>query len=484
MSKKIRIRFSGLAALGTPNKQMIETMSGYSLFQDGNDWVVYDDDPRFNAPPTRYLDLHPDGIPLQANSYAQAADDCIAYLNPTFEQKALSSPKDLKISNNLGPLSDLEYVRNAFFWGDTKILRQRMVAEIFPRMASLGAERVYPVTLDATAFYRAIALPKASYLNRKHGLVVARDKILNDRVLDAALPTPLDPLNSLDVLLFAPPYAIAIPLHRVGSELLFTTRRAWQFPTILTANAFDLMDSPIEPFSTNTLDAILFNEDVSRWIIGAYLNLAVLSINNMTNFLCNPLNFLDGNGEFDELRLLKANSLFRLLVADAKAINMTGSFHGKARLVFQFIDKLANLSVEMAHPGLVGQRRKLETDATDRFYNLNYFEELKKILRHHGRKQERKLGDALVKIVTRIESKCRADIAGVFKKVGRKMSDEDVVSYFRILRNLGHGTYLNRDQFEKLFLELNPVIPTEFTYLPWLTLLALGLAPERVLGMP
>jgi hypothetical protein len=88
-----------------------------------------------------------------------------------------------------------------------------------------------------------------------------------------------------------------------------------------------------------------------------------------------------------------------------------------------------------------------------------------------------------VKVVSRIESKCKADIAAVFKKAGKKASDEDVVRYFRTLRNLGHGTYLNRDQFENLFLELNPVIPAEYTYLPWLILLALGLAPERMLGM-
>jgi hypothetical protein len=50
------------------------------------------------------------------------------------------------------------------------------------------------------------------------------------------------------------------------------------------------------------------------------------------------------------------------------------------------------------------------------------------------------------------------------------------------MESLGHGTFLEREQFEDLFLEMNPVIPTEYTYLPWMVLLALGLAPDRVLA--
>src|SRR3990172_5747910 len=293
MSKTVRIRFVGLAALGNTSKEMIERRTGYTIHQDGNDWVVYDDDPQFKAPPKRILTILNKGLLLSSKSYEKVADECLKFLHPVMEkQHPGRPPKELKISNNWGLVSDLDWACNYYFWTSPANLKSKMVTEVFPRMVALGAERVYPVVIDAEGYYGRIALTKISYVNRQHGLEIAKQKVLSEDVLRAALPSPIDPLNYLDALLFTSPYAFAIPLHRVGSTLFFTSTKVWSFPKTLTSNIFDFLDSTHEPFSTNKLNLVLLKNDLTWRHTQEYLDLAVSAINNITHFLSNPLNFL------------------------------------------------------------------------------------------------------------------------------------------------------------------------------------------------
>lgn len=477
------IRLSKLAAMGAQNKASIEAMTGYELAPDGSDWVVYDTDPALRTKRT-FLSISSVGLRLKKDTYEQVAAECVKYVHPVFEKKFTEKvPPTVSIAKNLGLISDLDEARNHFFWAKPKHLGKHLVDHVFPAMQRLGAIRVYPVSIEAEKYYQGIALTKISYLNQRHDLDIAKDKILNDRVLSAALPSPLEPLNALDSLLFAPPNAMAIPLHRVGSALLFTCNHTWHFPHILLSNIFDLLDSTEEPLSTNALMDIFNSKQLTKNVIQDYLSLAVEAINNLFSFLLNPLNFLGPHGELDELRQLKAHSLVRSLFADAKAINLTNSFHAKSRLTFQFIDKMANLILELSSDKELKRQKQIETRIACRFYSFEYFEKLKSILGYHGRQKGDALGKVLVGATSAIKRSCVNEVGAAYKRAGksRPPTDDQVVAYFRVLRNLGHGTYLDREQFEKLFLEVNPVIPSEFVYLPWLTLLAVGLSPQKML---
>lgn len=482
MNRSVRIRLTGLAGLGGENKATIERYTGYSLEKEGNDWVVYDDDPALRAPQKDVLSLHSDGLSLgSASAIAEIASECLGFLNPAFEAVDQEKPSNISVSSNLGLISELEQARQFYFWEKTHHLAATLVGEVIPRMVKLGAKRVYPIRVNSEGFYSKIALAKISYLNRHHGLEIAQDKVLNERILEAALPSPIEPLQNLNALLFLSPYAFALPLERVGSALLFAPERTWQFPNILTSNIFDQIDSTNDVFGTNKLTFLFLGRETSWRLVRQFIQLAVASINNLLRYFSDPVNFLAENGEFDELRLIKAHSLLRLMIADVKAINATSSHHGKSRLTFQFIDKIANLIVEM-QPTKAASRKREETLAAQHFYRAEIFDELITILGYHGRQKDRRLGDLLTKAISRVATTTRDDIQAVFKKAGEPDSNDRRIEYFRILRNLGHGTFLDRKQFEELFLKLNPVIPTEFTYLPWLVLLALGLAPDRVLS--
>jgi hypothetical protein len=222
-------------------------------------------------------------------------------------------------------------------------------------------------------------------------------------------------------------------------------------------------------------------EDTSCRLTRQLIQLEFESLNRLMGYFTDPLNFLSQNGEFDELRLLKANSLLRLMIADVKAINMTGSFHAKSRLAFQFIDKMANLIVEINFPEST-RRSSPERGGAERFYLPRIFDDLKDILGYHGRQKDRRLGSLLAKAVSRVSVSINEDIREVFAKAKKPVTDDALVAYFRTLRNLGHGTFLEREQFEGLFLKLNPVIPSEYAYLPWMVLLALGLEPKKLLA--
>lgn len=447
--------------------------------------IVAADDPGLSGAATTLLHLHPGGFALQGDRYERIAGEYAqSYLNRALE----SGPREkvsVMLAKNLGLMGTFGNAAKLAFWADAAALPTKLVADVLPIMQNdLGATRVYPLRIDAELFQLQITLSKASYFNTTYGREEARKRILEERQLDSLLPTATDLSGFLDALIFLDPFAFALPLHRVGSALYFIAKNVWAFPIELRRNFFETAASELDPLGESQTMVVHREGEFGARLAGQFLSLSVVAVNRVVSWSFHPASFPDANGEKDHWRTLKILSLLRLMFADVLSINYSTSTHIKSRLAFQFLDKLASLLADVS-PLFVNEGHKQQRDAKAFAYLLSpaAFNRVRSIIRFHAKPFGSDLAQWILKTHYRVEAELDQALAECFDRADEKISEGDRDKYFRVLRNLAHGTLLDRQQIEAVFLRVNPRLPNELSYWPWALLLAFSLAPEHFLWM-
>ncbi len=112
------IRFRGLAksSNGT-NKESIEKYTGYLLYRDGDDWVVYDNDTNILAGPRDIFFSTDKPRRLIPENYNTIAKEFVKdFLVPEFEENLKPPEKDILISDDYGINSELKHISLEFFF--------------------------------------------------------------------------------------------------------------------------------------------------------------------------------------------------------------------------------------------------------------------------------------------------------------------------------------------------------------------------------
>lgn len=468
------IRFHGLAkSSNETNKESIEKYTGYALYRDGDDWVVYDNDTSIIAGPRDVFSSIDKPYRLISENYDTIAEKFVKdFLVPEFEENLKPPKETILVSDDYGINSELKRISIEFFFTQSSRLQSILRQKVLPFMQDkLGASFVCPVGMDVKYQQAKISFAKISHLASIHGIDATQKLVFEKKALDSILPKSLDMFSLIDALIVSTPIATAIPLHRAGSSLYFLRDKPWVIHRTGATGFFEQALNNQEPIS----DRISFNpifENIKYRDTKALFSKAVIGANSLLRYLNDPRTFLQ-NGEFAPALVIESYSSLRLLIADLLALNYTLSSYLRQKIAFSFLDKMANLIW-----GLTGKSSSKETDIFKRLLSLEMGKHIASTLKYHFRSTNEKLGALLHKNILKLYEDIHKEIG---KHLGADNTEENRLNLIRTLRNLTHGTYLLGDKFEKHFYTGAPVVPSGIVAIPFCIMWAFTLEPNRIL---
>lgn len=468
------IRLLGLArpSDGT-NRERLEQLTGFRLQRDGDDWIIPETDPALCRGPLDVLATTDTPRPLSPRSYQAIAEEYAAnFLVSYFEEKMQQPTEKVKIYGDWGARTPFYQHQLNFFLDPTNSVPIRLVQETFPFFVNEHlANAVAPLAINANYQQAFLSISKILALVQYSGLEGAAEHIANQKALSAALPTPLDILSYVESINTMSPSAISLPVHRIASSLHFMRPNPWFFPRLAIENVYEQMLTNIEPLADSGIAFFTKGQHLQTRAIQSYFLTAVESINRLTRYLNDIRSYVDDQGVYDGMKMAKAHSVVRLLFADWQSINFTNSRYIKLRMVFAFLDKLANF-ISMMKPGTTSEEelfRRLCSAATGN--------SLAAMLKENFEVRFHSLGRLMAGVVQATYAAIHIHISSQLRKP--TCTEYERLSYLRTLRNSAHGAFLKSNQFEQVFLAAGGTICMEFTYLPLLLLWGLVTNPER-----
>lgn len=472
------IRLAGLAgpSNGT-NRERLEQVTGFSLRRDGDDWIIPEDDVALRRGPSDTLltvdsprDLNPTSYQTIATEYAEK------FLVPDFEKSLEQPTTKIGIYGEWGIRTPLESHALNFFLTPANTIVARLTQETFPFFCSeeLGATSVAPLSINASYQQAFLSIAKLLALAQYSGIQSAKDHVANETDLNAALPTPLDILSYVESLNTMCPAAISLPLHRIGSSLHFMGPKPWFFPRLAIANIFEQVLSRNEPIASSEVAFFTKGQHMQTRAVHSYFFSAVEGVNRLTRFLNDLRTYADSNGIFDPMKMAKAHSVVRLMFADCQSINFTNSRYIKLRMVFAFLDKLANFLAFMK--GSTAPEEELFKRVCSETTGAHLAAMLQENFetRFHG------LGRLMAGLTQATYKRIHSHVSTQLRKP--TCSEYERLDYLRKLRNSAHGAFLKSNQFEDVFLTAGGTICMEFTFLPLLLLWGLVANPGKFLS--
>lgn len=469
----VRIRLRGLANTGSDNLAALRSLSGFNLSREGQDYVVYDDDPKLReaSPPFIVLGERIDIRCTEAAAKITAAVACAP------SAPDVSMPTEIGVIDDLGFLSRLDAAARPFFFAPIPSLELVVAEQVLPVMVELNAWTARSITTDIKAFYARVALPKMSFLIERFGSKASVGAIFDRRLLSGVLPSPLEPLELLDALLIFPPHVAALSLHRPSCAVAFIADRVKIFDNRVFQGLPNYLVPELTHLLTRGAGAALkkcrFDGEADQ-----FLSVVTQATNSFWAFFTTPLLWLGDDGIVDDLRQIKGMSLARLLVSDVLAIQRASSAFARTRLMFEFFDKFAALCVER-HAGFNDrQRQTTEANWAPQLMQNELLSLVIRIFNYQYRTTRQKVFLLLAEFSEAVRKGIVRDFAKMHAEAGEPITQESVSECIRIIRNLVHGTFLSSGRFEKLFLKINPSLPVDAHRLPWVYLLAFGIDPK------
>lgn len=472
------IRLRGLAgtADGT-NRDRLEQLTGFNLRREGNDWIIPGDDPNLVRGPSDILRTTEAPLELNEKSYDSVATEYIEKFLVQYFEERHTEPKDkVSIYGDSGFRTEFESIRVNFFLTPPSKVRARLIQETFPFVCSenFGATAIAPITVNANYQQAIISISKILAILEYGGVEKAKAVVGTQGGLNAALPTPLDFLSYVESLNTMAPSAISIPIHRIGSSLHLMRGRPWFFPKLFVENIFEQILAGIEPLSASEIAFFTKDQHLQKRAIHSYFICSIEGVNRLSRFLNDFRTFANRDGNFDPMQMAKAHSVIRLMFSDWQSINFSNSRYIKLRMVFAFLDKLANL--------LAIIRGKAISEEDSLFKHLSSMEagvRLARMLQENFGPRYHGLGRLMSTVTLATYKKIHEHIATQLWQ--GKSNEENRLKYLRTLRNSAHGSFLKASQFEEVFLATGGTICMEFTFLPLLLLWGLVSDPKRFL---
>jgi hypothetical protein len=335
--------------------------------------------------------------------------------------------------------------------------------------AKLGAKFVTAVSVSAGIQQAWISLAKVLLLIQRYSEKEALQR-MRAGALDGVLPTSLDALAYVDALTRFTPLHLTLPVYREGCAWHFQREAMWMFPSapefgLNQQFMFDL--SPLsEEVSFHGLRGL---RDMSTQVIWRYLRFVTTGVNRLCRFLNDPRSFAQSDGSIDLLRQAQTYSAIRLLFSDISAINYAANPHHRIGFAMSVLDKLANLRT-----ALLGDAGYNESRAMTDLVSASQGKNLRSTL---ARRLEAMNYDDLNASLGPMVEQCYADFhEDLSKGVSGASTEGARLAYIRMLRNVRHGTFLNRGQFEDVFLSSGGNVPESLVTITFS--LALGLIAE------
>ena len=390
---------------------------------------------------------------------------------PTEFESYHKAPANIVVSADLGLTSKLDEVTHLVALCEKKDLVSVIQEKLLPLMCTeFGATHVAAVTIDAKAQQRAISLAKILLLLERYGQEETHGLITETDILHTIAPHPLTVQEFVSCFTVFSPFALTIPISRPGCTWHFWRENGWKSPDASTEGLLYRLQQSVSPLSEITSFLIFSGalpsqaDEVWRW-----LRMVVAAINNVCRYINDPRTFANSDGRVDVSKQMQAMCSLTMLFADLQTLNASPRAYDRTKISFAMIDKLANLRKEL------GQYDSAEGTIAAELMSLSQSKFVRRTIRLKVHPYWNRIGEHL-----RFASRC-------FLHAHRHLRNElaegeggenQRLDRLRSYRNLNHGTFLNKNQFFKIFLTGRSSVPPSLPSVAVILTLAFLLDPH------
>lgn len=470
--------FPGLAAVAGGLNTYLQRLFNIVGRPVGSDLVVAAADAAKAVVPRDLMKLYPQ-IELVAGKEQEIAAKMHALISDEVKKYQLPPPAAESIpgSKGYGLFSDMYVATTTVAVQHDAHVAKDLAEIVIPLMREkFQARYVTGVTVDAGVLQANISLAKISLLAARHNPTEVERLVKEEQAMSSVLPSAFDPLGYLDALTRFSPGALTMPIRRLNCAWHFQTATMWGFPHVavngLMAETMMLMAPLAENVHMFGLHGL---DNMSEQNVWRFLKIVVEGLDRMLAWLIDPRNFADpATGHVELLRQVQAHSAMHFLFADIAAMNYSTTAHHRISFACSALDKLANLRVQL------GGSPRPESDAFKAMCSFSQRDELVRLYTMRCRP----LGyDDLVQSLAKAAAKCYDGIHTHLRQQSTAATASEATRLSRLWsqRNIRHGTFLDRQQFEMLFLESRGSVPATLASLPFLLVLGLLFDPDAFL---
>jgi hypothetical protein len=472
------IVFPGIAKSTDGINQYLFSQFGITGRHVGESIVVTERDAEIGFGPSEFLTLHRQ-IPLREGKETEIANELFAQISDEVREAQVPVPPGgrVNVPGDFGLLTEVAAATVQLATEPYRGPSKSLAGSIIPVLRDkLGARFVTGVSVNAGHLQSHISFAKIGLLAGRFTVADAQRLLREQKAMAGALPSALDSIAYVDSLMRFTPLALTLPVHKGNCAWHFQAEAMWQFHHEVVNGFLEEFTMGLSPLADQSnilgLSGLGNMGEANIW---RYLRLVVGGVNRLLSYVVDPRNFaIPGSGEVDFLRQVQAHSALHLLFADLAAINFSMAAHSRASFAMSALDKLANLRTQLggiggnegsAFQGLcsVAQRNELKRSLIDWCQAPGYAD----------------LGRALEGTVERCFDSVHSYLdeqAG-----GGRGSEAGRLARLWSQRNVRHGAFLQRGQFEQLFLESHGTVPSALSSIPFLLVLGLVADPSSFL---
>lgn len=456
-------------------ERFIRDTAGYAVRKVGNDFVVDSDDPALVRGLEGVVHITSQPWALSPERYASVARAYVRHFRSTqFDGVKHPQITSVSIDSQYGLKSRLREAQLRFFLYKGHKQELALIEHVFPLLhGELKLDQCFGVKVDAVRLQGMQSILKIPLLISEFGPAKAEYMVRRAGALDSILPMPTEVFAYLEALITFGRFAIALPIHEVGTALYFRSEGLCEFSELGMENNFEQLGIGLGPLiaESSKRQQFLLRGLGDRGYDGM-LGKAVDALNRMLAYLHDPRSFLR-NGRVDTKRLLQAQATVRLLMADCQSMNFTSSPYVRIKLALSALDKISNLWKGVGFH---------EVDESEVFVfllsskNADYVADvLTQEFREVSKTASVAMGRSVRGRYREIQNEMRSDL-------GSTASDDDIGEALRTLRNASHGAFLKKGQFERRFLTLPTALPNEIEVFAFFVIWALFLRPQEFLS--
>ncbi len=450
---------------------------GYKAVPEGDGLVVPDSDRALRAGPADIIEILP-RISLLETPHSEVARKLAAAVPDDFDEYFKSAgselPEDIKIPGGFGNASELYKVTTEVAISTKEHLPEVIDKSLIPFLVDkFNVTHVTPIFIKAIQQQQYFSLAKMALLHNRVSPEEAGELVNRDRVLGGIeMSGALDILNFVDALTRLAPVLFSIPIQRHGCVWHFTANAGKVLPVIGCRGMFQDFVTMLSPRYTKT-NMFAHMSPLGEDSIWRLIRQTVFGVNRLMKYLNDPRTFVDGEGNVDWLKQIKAFGAIHLMFADLLSMNCSIEPHQKITVGFGFLDKLANMKNAFS-----AVERK-EPDLFCELLSLDQGKELNRLYQEHIGNVHPDLASEMIDTADRS-----------YKGFHEHLGDEDCtgrnteaarLQRIRAFRNLSHGTFLRGDKFDHLFLQSEGTVPEEIAAIPFLLMHGLIASPKAFL---
>jgi hypothetical protein len=433
------------------------------IYRDGR-WLLHEPEGGFQFDPFLQISRP---ITLSTTSPTECGSRLAAFLSSDMKLTEEERPRSIQIDSEFGLITDIERLQyRAYFASDVRSLGAILADEITPFVRErFGATHVCVVRPNYKAHQARISIAKAFWAIRKYPQEEIPKRIVEDGVLDSALPLVHELSNWLLYFLSSSPLQVALTFQVLGGYILFFRKGVWTFSHAAAAGIYGRFssDPPLTSSDDGMLSALWMRLGSAEAVYD-YVQAITHLVDRLSLYALNSANFLDGE-VLDCDKQIRFIAALRLLFSDLLSLSQSVSAYGKVAFALSALDKLANI-IEGVTRGQIQERQAFKA-----CFSATTARGLRWIAKN--RTAEEPVQAKLLRVHARHILKVQQDVRSQMA-AGTRSGEAARLEWLRSYRNLRHGPFLKGDQFSELFVVGKAWAPSDL--LRMVTALVIGLA--------